>query len=152
MSKINRNITWLLHLMLKFQVLVVKIRTIWLLKLMLILLQWYVKKDVKKELKLVDNYSEEEEAKAIDFNDTIQYGLLLPLTHKANTQEESESHEVANFATTKSLEHLNVGQKRKFNSPRKHKTKNIPMSEFVFIAKTTCSSTEGFTCSKAKKK
>jgi hypothetical protein len=39
-----------------------------------------------------------------------------------------------------------------FNSPRKHKTKKIPVSEHVSIAKTTCSSIQGFICSKAKKK
>jgi hypothetical protein len=58
---------------------------------------------------LVDNSSEEEEDKVIDFNDTIQDGLLLPSTHKDDTQEENESHEVVDSAGTKSLEHLNVG-------------------------------------------
>ncbi len=82
--------------------------TILLLKLIWILLQWYVKKDVRTQLKLVDNSSEEEE-KAIDFNDTVQDGMLLPLTHKDDTQEESESHEVVGSARNKSLKHLNVG-------------------------------------------
>jgi hypothetical protein len=42
----------------------------------------FIKKDVRKELKLVDNSNEEEEDKAIDFNETVQDGLLLPSTHK----------------------------------------------------------------------
>ncbi len=90
----------------------------------------FVKKDVKKELKLVNNFSEKEH-RAINFNDIIQDGLLLPSTHKDDTHEEIENHETTNFAKNRSLEHLNGGQKRKFNSSRKH------MSEHVSIVKTT---------------
>jgi hypothetical protein len=78
--------------------------------------------------------------------------LLLLSTHKDDTHEKSENHEVNNSVGNKSLEHLNACQKRKFNSPRKHKTKKIPVSEHVFIAKTTHFSALGFIRSKAKKK
>ncbi len=58
----------------------------------------FVKKDVRNELKLVDNSSEKEEDKVIEFNDIIQDGLLLPSTHKDDTQKESESNETIDFA------------------------------------------------------